>query len=100
MTKNSLSNNLLCVSMSAAARKRIAFTDILDFSTRNGNIGIQVVEPNGYEGGCWYYITKFPNDYVILEGTKYDNLYTDKTKLDRLSTAIEKYRNLRAIEKL
>lgn len=100
MTKNLLSRNLLCVSMSAAARKRIAFTDILDFTTRNGNIGIQVVEPNGYEGGCWYYITKFPNDYVILEGTKYDNLYTDKTKLDRLSTAIEKYRNLRAIEKL
>ena len=92
--------NKLCVSLSATAKKNIAFTDILDFSTRNGNIGIQVVEPNGYEGGCWYYITKFPNDYVILEGTKYDNLYTDKTKLDRLSTAIEKYRNLRAIEKL
>ena len=52
-----MTKNLLCVSTSAAARKRIAFTDILDFSTRNGNIGIQVVEPNGYEGGCWYYIT-------------------------------------------
>ncbi len=92
--------NKLCVSLSATAKKNIEFVDILDFSTQNGQIGIQVVEPNDYTGGYWYYITQRPGDYVMLEGTKYENLYTDKTKLDRLSTAIEKYRNLRAIEKL
>lgn len=92
--------NKLCVGLSPTAKKNIEFTDILDFSTQNGQIGIHVVEPDDYIGGSWYYITQFPGDYVMLEGTKYDNLYTDKTKLDRLSTAIEKYRNLRAIEKL
>ena len=45
--------NKLCVSLSATAKKNIEFVDILDFSTQNGQIGIQVVEPNDYAGGYW-----------------------------------------------
>lgn len=89
--------NELLVSTGLNRQRRIEFTDIVDLNMQGGVINIRVGEPNNTK--WWYMITKNKNDYVILNGTKYADLY-NKENYDKFTAAVERFRTVNAIEKL
>ena len=64
---------------------------------KGGVIQIKVNEVNNTK--WWYMITKNKNDCVILNGTKYSDLY-NKENYDKFTVAVERFRTNNAIEKL
>lgn len=89
--------NELLVSTGPSTQRRVEFTDIVDLNMQGNVINIRVYEPNNMK--YWYMITKNKNDCVILNGTKYANLYT-KENYDKFTVAVERFRTNNAIEKL
>ncbi len=89
--------NELFVSTTLHSQKRVEFTDIMDLTVKGGTIQIKVNEVNNTK--WWYMITKNKNDCVILNGTKYGDLY-NKENYDKFTVAVEKFRTNNAIEKL
>ena len=89
--------NELFVSVGLHSQKQVKFTDIMDLTVKNGFIQIKVNEVNNTK--WWYMITKNKNDCVILNGTKYGDLY-NKENYDKFTVAVERFRTNNAIEKL
>lgn len=89
--------NELFISVGLHSQKQVEFTDIMDLTVKSGFIQIKVNEVNNTK--WWYMITKNKNDCVILNGTKYGDLY-NKENYDKFTVAVEKFRTNNAIEKL
>ncbi len=89
--------NELFVSTGLYSQKRVEFTDITNLIVKGGVIQIKVNEVNNTK--WWYMITKNKNDCVILNGTKYSDLY-NKENYDKFTAAVERFRTNNAIEKL
>lgn len=89
--------NKLFVSVGLHSQKQVEFTDIMDLTVKSGFIQIKVNEVNNTK--WWYMITKNKNDCVILNGTKYSDLY-NKENYDKFTVAVERFRTNNAIEKL
>lgn len=89
--------NELFVSIGLHSQKQVEFTDIMDLTVKSGFIQIKVNEVNNTK--WWYMITKNKNDCVILNGTKYSDLY-NKENYDKFTVAVERFRTNNAIEKL
>ena len=89
--------NELFISVGLHSQKQVEFTDIMDLTVKSGFIQIKVNEVNNTK--WWYMITKNKNDCVILNGTKYSDLY-NKENYDKFTVAVERFRTNNAIEKL
>lgn len=89
--------NELFISVGLHSQKQVEFTDIMDLTVKSGFIQIKVNEVNNTK--WWYMITKNKNDCVILNGTKYGDLY-NKENYDKFTVAVERFRTNNAIEKL
>lgn len=89
--------NELFISTGRYSQKCVEFTDITGLIVKGGVIQIKVNEVNNTK--WWYMITKNKNDCVILNGTKYSDLY-NKENYDKFTVAVERFRTNNAIEKL